>query len=120
MNIPTELIDPLVNHVKQSIRAETIKALDGALGISADNGDTIDDGDTLTFSFPKVRLDAPKPGTAATPAAVLSYLKSHPKTGTADLRTALKADPKPALAELREAKRIRMTGVRRGARYSAK
>lgn len=59
---------------------------------------------------------------AATVASVLGYIRAHPRTRSELIRKALKLPRetmRDALDRLGTEKKIKMTGVKRGARYSA-
>lgn len=106
--IPQELMEPIVVHVKKTLRDQVIAALDKTLG----NGHA-EDG--LTIYLPHARYSSE----TVTAATVLAYIKKNPLSSAFDLKRALGADPKAALAELREQKRVRTKGRRRGMRYTA-
>lgn len=127
MSIPTKLIEPIVSHVKAEIRDQARAALDQALG----NRCARPRGQTLTITAPNVtystgEVDAGRALTITRStgevdaARVLAYLRKRPRQSRAEIRAALGADPLAVLADLRAGKLVKVTGQRRGTRYSAR
>ena len=96
--VPIELFDLIISHVKQAVLSE----LTAVLG----NGHA-----------PTKRARTPATADATT---VLAFLRKHPGSSSGDVATGIGGDPKAALLELRASKRVRMTGNKRGARYSVR
>lgn len=121
MNV--ELLEPFISDLKQTIRAQTIEALDGVLGNGHAQHKPLKKGElrvglgrNLELRAPNVKLSR----TVAGSSDVLAYIRKNPNSRADQIRVALGIDPKAALVELREAKRVKTTGQRRGTRYAAR